>query len=184
MTRTDQQKIRGPGVLGRLSPQLLKTPLAYILADHRRQRALFDLCDDLADALAYEPTIAKEVADFIADAMSLHVQDEEEDLFPLLRRRALDEDKIEPTIGLLRGDHAADQTFASQIERDLRTCVARNCETLEQPLRNALRTFADRQRRHLAIENAIVLPLAQRRLTASDLECLGNRMAARRGIAL
>ena len=46
-----------------------------------------------------------------------------------------------------------------------------------------LRTFAEAQRRHIAWENSLVLPLARKRLTAKDLETMGRNMAARRGIA-
>ncbi len=40
----------------------------------------------------------------------------------------------------------------------------------------------DNQRRHIGWENRLVLPLAGRRLTGSDLERLGHAKAVRRGI--
>ena len=43
-----------------------------------------------------------------------------------------------------------------------------------------LRDFADRLRRHLIVENAIVLPIAQARLTEEHIVRLRNAMIQRR----
>jgi hypothetical protein len=40
------------------------------------------------------------------------------------------------------------------------------------------------QRRHIAWENGVLLPLAKRRLTAGDIADLGRAMAGRRGVTL
>ena len=39
------------------------------------------------------------------------------------------------------------------------------------------------ERRHLKLEDDVVLPLAQRRLSPDELEQIGRSMAARRNIA-
>ena len=41
-----------------------------------------------------------------------------------------------------------------------------------------------RDLRHLALENAVVLPIARLRLSAEDLLALSRRLAARRGLVL
>jgi len=46
-----------------------------------------------------------------------------------------------------------------------------------------LLAFASREHRHLAIENAIVMVIARRRLTSADLAAMSRAMKARRGIA-
>ncbi len=46
-----------------------------------------------------------------------------------------------------------------------------------------LRGFAATQQRHLEWEDRVVLPLAQKRLSAEDLEQIGRNMAARRGLS-
>ena len=43
--------------------------------------------------------------------------------------------------------------------------------------------FARNERRHLALENSVVLPLARRRLSAEDLAGLSARLTARHGAA-
>lgn len=182
MAMKTRTRKRQDDVLGKLPTQLLRTPLDYILADHHRQRELFSLCEELAEADAFDPKLAGTVAGFLETEMELHVIDEEEDLFPMLRRRLLPEDDIERIIGLLSGEHAADEALAREIVKALRAGISIDCGTIATALRNALLTFADRQRRHLAVENAIVLPLAATRLSEKDTIDLGRRMAVRRGV--
>ncbi|MFY0614191.1 MAG: hemerythrin domain-containing protein [Hyphomicrobiaceae bacterium] len=183
MAKPVQKRTRATAALGRLAPQLIKTPLEYILADHHRQRELFSLCDAMAEAEAFDADLADTIATFLETEMELHVIDEEEDLFPMLRRRLLPDDDAERLMGLLSGEHAADEALAGEIGRGLREGITANCATIALELRNALLTFADRQRRHLAVENAIVLPLAASRLSQRDIADLGRRMAVRRGIS-
>jgi hemerythrin-like domain-containing protein len=182
MQKRTQKRKRSVNALGKLASQLLRTPLTYILADHHRQRELFGMCEELAEADNFDPDLAQIIATFLEGEMELHVIDEEEDLFPMLRRRLLPEDDIERIMGLLSGEHAADQALAVEIVAALKRGIGTKSTTLETELRNALLTFADRQRRHLAVENAIVIPLAAIRLSKKDTTDLGRRMAVRRGI--
>ena len=157
-------------------------PLGFIVAEHHRHRELCQAAEEVAAAVRLDKPLAKSIADFLVDDMTLHVIDEEEDLFPLLRRRAKPGDGIERIIGLLSGEHAADESLARMVVDGLRQALAMESDSLPEELRNALLTFADRERRHLTVENAIVLPLAGRRLSKKDLTELGRRMAARRGM--
>ncbi len=183
MAKRHRTKRSALDVLGKLPPQLLKTPLEYILADHHRQRELFSMCDELALSDAFDAELADLIATFIETEMELHVIDEEEDLFPMLRRRLLPEDDVERIIGLLSGEHAADEALAGRIVALIRKSPRTSGAPVEPALCNALLTFADRQRRHLAVENAIVIPLATTRLSPKDLTDLGRRMAVRRGVS-
>jgi hemerythrin-like domain-containing protein len=182
MAKRAQKQTRSHKSLGKLAPQLLRNPLDYILADHHRQRELFAMCDEFAENENFDPRLAEIIATFLETEMELHVIDEEEDLFPMLRRRLLPIDDVDRIMGLLSGEHAADEVLAGEIIRALRQGIETKNPTIEAELRNALLTFADRQRRHLAVENAIVLPLAANRLSAKDITDLGRRMAVRRGI--
>ncbi|MGI9478354.1 MAG: hemerythrin domain-containing protein [Hyphomicrobiaceae bacterium] len=184
MAKPARKRTRSTTALGKLAPQLIKTPLDYILADHHRQRELFSLCDAMAEAETFDAELADIIATFLETEMELHVIDEEEDLFPMLRRRLQPDDDAERIMGLLSGEHAADEALGNEICQALRDGIRTKCTTIEAHLRNALLTFADRQRRHLAVENAIVLPLAATRLSKRDLADLGRRMAVRRGISL
>ncbi len=113
----------------------------------------------------------------------MHTRDEEEDLFPMLRARCLPEDGIAGALAQLSREHALDGDLAGFIRADLEAVAGGH--TRSPPLRLSLnaRAFAETQRRHIGWENRLVLPLAKKRLTGSDLERLGRAMAARRGIA-
>lgn len=180
MTRQGQAPVR----IEPLPPVLLRKPLDYLLADHLRQRVLCQLCDDLATPGEFDRKAADMIVAFLAHEMPVHVIDEEEDLFPLLRRRAEAEDDIEPALGKLSGEHATDRDLAEDILGGLRRILERGEDALDTKIAGTLARFADSQRRHLALENATVMPLAKLRLKAKDLADLSRRMAARRGILL
>ena len=160
---------------------LLKDPLDYFFADHFRQRIVCRLVDELSGSPEPDLDLAREVVLFLRRDLGLHVQDEEEDLFPLLRRRCEPEDHIGDVLDGLAADHAVDNRLAAQLVRGLEDVIARgNTESFDTKLTAALAAFSKGQRRHLAIENAIVLPLARARLTRRDLTLLTKRMRARR----
>jgi hemerythrin-like domain-containing protein len=161
---------------------LLHKPLDYILADHLRQRVLCVLCEQIADADRIDVDIVHEIVDYLKSDMVVHVIDEEQDLFPLIRRRAEPEDDIEPALGQLSGDHAAEERIASAIVEKLEHAIVQPAQSISDDLRTALRQFAQSERQHLALEKATVMPLAKIRLNQRDLRDLAARMAARRGV--
>lgn len=165
-----------------LPARLIRTPLDFILADHLRHRVLCHLCDLLAAGEAYDRAIAGEVADHIETALSVHIVDEEQDLFPLLRQRAKPEDNIDAVLDRLSEEHDADELHGGKIVAGLRRLIADPDKPMPKALRRTLRAFASNERRHLALENAIVMPLARVRLSVKDLESLAGAMAARRGL--
>ncbi|MCP4316887.1 MAG: hypothetical protein GY789_12960 [Hyphomicrobiales bacterium] len=161
----------------------LLSPLEYILTDHFRQRALCQALDELADSDALDTEQAAAALDFLKTEFSPHVIDEEEDLFPLLRRRAEPADDIEEVLGELSLEHATDRDEAELVIGELSSAIEANGSGFPSPkFAELLHRFAANERRHLIVENAIVMPLARARLTADDLRNLGRRMAARRGI--
>ncbi|WP_210325924.1 hemerythrin domain-containing protein [Oricola nitratireducens] len=162
------------------SPEQLVAPLDYVFAEHFRQRTLCWMIDRIADEQKRDEEGIAAVLRFLRHDFGQHVVDEEEDLFPLLRRRAEPEDRIEEVLGELSQEHAADKQDADAITEGLSQAIVGKRFT--KALRALLHRFAANERRHLIVENAIVLPLARVRLTGDDLRNLGRRMAARRGI--
>lgn len=158
----------------------LTSPLDYIFAEHLRQRTLCWMIDRIADDRQRDEACVAAVTRFLNVDFGSHVVDEEEDLFPLLRRRAEPEDRIDEVLGALSQEHAADKLDAKAILENLDEATAG--ERFTKAFRALLHRFAANERRHLIVENAIVLPLARVRLTVDDLRNLGRRMAARRGI--
>jgi len=171
------------GRIQRLEPlpaRLLATPLDFILADHHRHRVLCHLCEKIVDTKGFDPVLAAAVADHIETELADHIADEERDLFPLIKRRAKPEDEIEPVLAQLAGEHAQDEKRAGKIVSGLRRLIAKPDKPMSAALQKTLRDFAASERQHLALENAIVIPLAKVRLTAKDQADLAARMTARR----
>lgn len=163
-----------------LPRRLLSRPLDYIVADHHRHRVLCHLCERLAQAETFDPGLAATIADHIEIELSVHIADEEQDLFPLLRQRAKREDEVDPVLERLAEDHAEEEKLTVKIVNGLRKRIAVPGTPLSAGLRRTLRAFATRERRHLALENAIVIPLAKVRLSARDQADLAKRMTTRR----
>ncbi len=164
---------------------LLQEPLNFIFADHYRQRVVCTLLEELADAEALDAGKAEEVVDFLANDMARHVRDEEEDLFPLLRRRCASEDEIEAILDQLAGEHTADERLGRDLVVALGALSAAGTAPRIRPkVRQKMLDFARRQRRHLMVENNIVLPIARTRLGGADLARLARRMAVRRGVVM
>lgn len=159
------------------------TPLQYILTDHFRQRTLCQVLEEFVQGHEFDAEKASAALHFMMADFSLHVIDEEEDLFPLLRRRAMPEDDIGKVLDDLSSEHAVDRADADRIAGMLRDALKIGGRGFPGP-ENAglLDRFAKNERRHLIVENAIVMPLARARLTALDLRGLGRRMAVRRGM--
>jgi hemerythrin-like domain-containing protein len=161
---------------------LLAEPLNYIFADHFRQRVVCGLIEELADGDALDVAKATEVAAYIGNDLAVHVVDEEDDLFPLLRRRCEPEDDIDAVLGKLDAERTADEQSARDLADALKHMIEIGAAPRRDPaLREKMLTFARSQRRHLMVENNIVLPIARVRLDAQDLANLARRMAARRG---
>ncbi|HMA14803.1 MAG: hemerythrin domain-containing protein [Bacteroidota bacterium] len=160
---------------------LLNDPIDFFFAEHFRQRTVCNLLELLAAAESLDQAMAGEVLSFLKHDLSLHVQDEEEDLFPLLRRRCLPEDAIERVLAALTAEHAADRLLAETMVSGLQHALRGKASVVSRTrLRAAMRDFARNERRHLALENAVMLPLARRRLTDRDLTMLTVRMWWRR----
>ncbi|MBY0565468.1 MAG: hemerythrin domain-containing protein [Hyphomonadaceae bacterium] len=174
-----------PGPIERSPPALLKEPLEFLFAEHYRHRHMCKVLEYLSIASGFEAGLIASTDDFIRYDLALHVIDEEEDLFPLLRRRCSEEDDIEDVLGRLSADHALDQALAKTV----RTLFAQSLEARVAPSAvaggpQALLQLARQEKSHMALENAVVMPLARRRLTSDDLEALSLRLAARRGVTM
>lgn len=174
-----------PADIEEIPRELLHEPLDWFFAEHYRHRQLCRMIEEVAGRHVFSPGPISQIIDFIRYDLALHIIDEEEDLFPLLRRRALPEDEIESVLGRLSAEHRADVT-QSQVVRDRleSSLTTQRPPALDPETRSLLLTFARHELHHLALENAVVLPIARLRLTAADLTALSRRLAARRGLVL
>lgn len=168
-----------------LPPGLVHEPLNWLFAEHYRHRQLCRLIERVGTATILLREEAAEILTFLGRDMALHIIDEEEDLFPLLRRRCLPEDELGPLLGSLSAEHRVDldqtRLLSDLLERAL---IDGQPPGHDLGTRRLFTEFAQHERRHIALENAVVLPIARLRLTPGDLRALSTRMAARRGVFL
>ena len=163
----------------------LAEPLDYIFAEHFRQRVLCNAIDEIAGQEQPDVELIEAVLRFLRVDFAPHMQDEEHDLFPVLRKRAEPGDRLEEVIRQLTQEHAADGLDAKLITEGLEKVLAGKAATGSQSaLGKILHRFAENERHHLTLENAIVLPMARALLSSDDLALIAQQMAARRGVDL
>ncbi len=168
-----------------LPPELIHEPLNWLFAEHYRHRQLCQLIERVGNATVLLSDEAHEILAFLRHDMPLHVIDEEDDLFPLLRRRCLPADELDAVLGALSAEHHDDLDRARTLIAALERALADGQPPgHDREARRFFTEFARHERRHIALENAVVLPIARLRLTAADLRSLSVRLAARRGVLL
>jgi len=83
-------------------------------------------------------------------------------------------------LSALTAEHAGDRHLADIVIEGLHTALHDARPVSAQPgLREAMVDFARNERRHLALENSVVLPLARLRLTPDDLGQLSAQLLRR-----
>lgn len=168
-----------------LDKESFDQPIDFIRGDHERQSVIcswLEGCADREDRAAIA-NAAQPLLTFFTQDLPRHAMDEEEDLFPLLRRRCSPDDGIERILDQLSREHLLDRDLVEFLVEDLEALAAHL--QLPHAIRffNNLKAFAMTQVRHLAWENATVLPLAERRLSSDDLAAMRQSLAARRGFS-
>ncbi|TDK49637.1 hemerythrin domain-containing protein [Antarcticimicrobium luteum] len=164
-----------------LGDAVLPDPLDHIAEEHLRLREICGWLDALVAAEPQrDPTRVSEALVHLKIVLPRHVRDEEGDLFPLLRRRSGGDDDIGDTLDRLTADHVSSRQARAPVIAALERIAATGDAALTAQEGAAVAAFAAHERRHLIVENAIVLPLARVRLTRSDLKSLRVRMIERR----
>ncbi len=156
-------------------------PLDGLANEHMHLREVCGHLDALASSDRAQPVLALSARAYIRGVLPNHARDEEEDLFPLLRRRAPDDADLQGTLDRLSRDHRDIAAARPGVIAILEWMITDNTAP-DPPRAAALKAFADLERRHLLVENAVVLPLARAYLNARDLKRLRHRMQARRGV--
>ena len=158
-------------------------PIEFLYRDHARLQACCDDLGRLADDPGADdgPALAASILDFMENDLPLHLADEEEDLFPLLKWRSPPDDKIIPMIDLLVIEHRDDVEYGRALLPALRLLSTGQRPDDAALFGHHVRAFRMLQRRHQAMENNVLLPAAFERLSDLDKERIAGKMAARRG---
>ena len=167
-----------------LDLRLLARPLDFIAAEHYRLRAALTQLDWLARGSMGDGRrkLAKALLRYFTEDYPLHVADEEADLFPLLRQRCADDAAFIASLDTLAGEHREDVTHLAAVVDGLRRLAeAGQRDEVPAEFSAGARAYTDALRRHIAWENAVLMPVARAKLQSAEFRRLAQRFAARRG---
>lgn len=153
-------------------------PIEAMAATHRHLRELCAQIDRLADAGKPLTGLAAQIRHDLQTTLPMHHADEEQALFPRLRARARAEDDIGRILARLESDHARWQ--ADDADLIARLSLLEGGGPPGPDDRRVLHDRAASILRHVAAEDAIVLPLARALLTARDRAQVLGAMHQRR----
>lgn len=150
-------------------------PLEFLAEEHFRERSICALIDAAAAAASPDKAAIRQVLDFLSGTLPAHVHAELAHFFPLLQARCPAEDDITPVIDAVIAEHDHTMSGLPELERTLRRRLADGLACTEAE-RLMLRDFAAHVRRHVVVENAILMPIARARLSKADLSSLRTNM--------
>jgi hemerythrin-like domain-containing protein len=158
---------------GALDPGLLADPLAFLSAEHARQRVLLGHLERLAgNRTGSRIAIARALAAWLACELPLHLRDEEESLYPRLGGTARSATQS------LVAENRATAALRAALRADLAHVAAGHRPSDRFAV--AAQDFVAAYRRHLAIEELEVMPRAGDRLSSTDRASITHEMMARR----
>ena len=162
------------------SVMLLKNPLDFIAEDHLRLRAMCAELDRLAQTTTIEGPAISGVIEYLEHELPLLLADEDDDLMPRILSRAEPEDELPKLAKRLEKEHSKIADHLKAVTSGLAGLALATSKS--DKLRTSMCDLADAARRHLILENAVLLPLAKARLTEEDLHALRSAMLKRRGL--
>lgn len=156
---------------------LIDNALEFIFAEHQRQREASAILLKVAEGAFNHQGIVR-LTEFFKIDLALHICDEEEVLFPLLRKHCTKEDDVDAIIDRLVKEHLGDITGRGDVITILTDLLAG--KPLDDSAKQRLSSFSEHVRQHLALENATLLPIARVRLGTKELRLLSKLMKQRR----
>jgi hemerythrin-like domain-containing protein len=165
-------------------------PIEMWLGCHQRIARMSSLLQRLVDHLKHHPVdrpagiTAATIRRYFEEAAPRHHEDEEVDLFPLLRRllpqkAPQDERAVLAALQRLESDHVA----LGKVWQRLRPALQAIESGEEAPLeRDLVQQFASGYRQHCEIEDTVIAAALRRCLDDADLDAVGQAMAERRGV--
>ncbi len=159
------------------------TPLSRLDDVHARQLRVCDILERIADALPRPPSrlVCLRLLDILTVDMPLHHADEEAGLFPLLRQRTAPGDGIDAVLDRLSIEHAEDEALLPEVLETLQALADDVGPEREPDIAGyVLRGYFESQRRHIAWEEDVVMPLARTRLRVADIGRLDTIMRVNR----
>lgn len=165
---------------------LLRNPLDIIAHAHALQRELCDALERIADGLPddVDRRLCARASASLQFDIPLHHRDEEEALFPQLRLRAEPSDGLGDILDRLAAEHHADTDLGAEIAEWLDHLAEGRRPGNPEMVGYMLRGFFASYRRHINWEDALVMPVARRRLTGEDFAVIAAVMERNRAATL
>jgi len=165
-------------------------PLELWLACHDRVRRMASLLERLHEHMQDKGAddaaqiTATSIRRYFDEAAPRHHEDEEIDLFPLLRRllpqkAPAHEAKVAAALGRLETEHVELGRLWQEVRATLLAIEAGQQALLDPGL---VQRFASGYRQHCELEDTVVADALKRCLRDADLDALGQSMAERRGV--
>ena len=155
----------------------LGNPLDYLADDNIREREICALVAHLATTDTPANDELEMITTYLIEELPLHQQDENEDLYPLMRKRCHQEDRIDHVIDRMLADYCHAQSDLPAVISALQ-----KAPPFSESARSEIQKFSVHALRHVEVENAIILPIARARLEAHDLDQMLQHMLQRRGL--
>ena len=180
-----------PVVIGAKPESDFTDPIGMLGDCHRRIVRFLGVLVSLArqrkgaPLLDAERTLLSTSLQYFREAAPKHTADEEESLFPRLRRlNAPQIDAVLARIDSLEQDHESADRSHAEVDRLGQLWLANGRLSSEESshLEKLVGELETMYRRHIGAEDTEVFPFAQRMLARADREAIGAEMAARRGI--
>jgi hemerythrin-like domain-containing protein len=180
-----------PIAIGQVLESDFRNPLGMLSDCHRRIARFLETLISVAEqshggALSDNQRQGLEASiKYFRESAPKHTADEEDSLFPRLRRRTADTGKRMALLTMLHSDHVAvvwqhdavDQLVQHWLrDNRLPDVAAKRLIELLHGLRN---TYQE----HIEMEETRLFPFAAKMLTSGDLSEIGSEMAQRRGLA-
>lgn len=165
-------------------------PTALLSDCHRRIEmflaALQNVGGRLDQPLTEETRAALESAlRYFREAAPKHTADEEESVFPRLRQsRDAEAKNALATLDDLEREHRRADSLHAEVDTLGRICLAQGCLSSLQAasFQLAIAELATIYKRHIAVEDDLVFPIAGRILSSVDKETIALEMAERRAL--
>jgi hemerythrin-like domain-containing protein len=161
-------------------------PVEMWLACHERVKrfaALIIRLESHVDRVGADDEAQRSAASirrYFNEAAPRHHEDEEVDLFPLLRERSgAAEQPALDALERIEAEHLAMAEVWRRIDVTLARISAGEPARLDPEV---IAQFASGYDQHIDIEERVVLPALRRRLSAADWSSVGRSMAERRGL--
>ena len=180
-----------PVVIGGKPESSFADPIGLLGDCHRRIEAFLSVLGQVAAEAQGGPmsdgqsTAWNTALRYFREAAPKHTADEEESLFPRLREIDRPEARALLTrVDTLEAEHVCAGRAHDEVDRLGRLWLDDGSLPPEQAARlcTVLGQLSGLYRRHIAIEDGEIFPLAATMLSAPDRKAIGGEMAARRGL--